>query len=277
LPAFSPFSSLNSPPRFQEDTAIANLSPAEITRYARQMDLEGWGREAQERVKASRVLIAGVGGLGSTAALYLLATGVGTIRLVDNSRVSLTDLSHQVLFREQDLGKAKATAAERRLKELNSFTLVEAMVKAISPHNISCLTAGCQVLIDATNNPALGPLLNQAAGKLHIPLVHAAVWDLDGRVTTIWPGRGPCLVCSCQDTRHSGRPSFLSPLAGILGALLALETLRILGGLAPTLLGRVLCFRGATLQFTEKSMSPNPQCPSCQSLPLKRVINRPQV
>ncbi len=89
------------------------------------MNLEGWGREAQERVKASRVLIAGAGGLGAATALHLLAAGVGTIRLVDNSRVSLTDLSHQVLYREQDLGKAKATVAERRLKELNSFTVVE--------------------------------------------------------------------------------------------------------------------------------------------------------
>ena len=180
--------------------AISNLSPAEITRYARQMNLEGWGREAQERVKASRVLIAGAGGLGAATALYLLAAGVGTIRLVDNSRVSLTDLSHQVLYREQDLGKAKATVAERRLKELNSFTVVESLVKVVSPHNVSCLTSGCQVLIDATNNAAAGPLLNQAAAKLQIPLVHAAVWDLDGRVTTSWPGRGPCLACSCQGT-----------------------------------------------------------------------------
>ena len=183
------------------------------------MNLEGWGREAQERVKASRVLIAGAGGLGAATALYLLAAGVGTIRLVDNSRVSLTDLSHQVLYREQDLGKAKATVAERRLKELNSFTVVEALVKVVSPHNVSCLTSGCQVLIDATNNAAAGSLLHQAAAKLQIPLVHAAVWDLDGRVTTSWPGRGPCLACSCQGTspfrttlafeplvRHSGSP-----------------------------------------------------------------------
>lgn len=235
------------------------------------MNLEGWGLEAQERVKASRVLIAGAGGLGAATALYLLAAGVGTIRLVDNSRVSLTDLSHQVLFREQDLGKAKATVAQRRLKELNSFTVVESLVKVVSPHNVSCLTSGCQVLIDATNNAAAGPLLNHAAAKLQIPLVHAAVWDLDGRVTTSWPGRGPCLACSCQGTFHSGRPSLLSPLSGILGALLALEALRILGGLGPALLGRVLCFNGTSLQFTEKLLKSNPKCPNCQGQVPKKL------
>lgn len=260
----------------REDTAISNLSPAEITRYARQMNLEGWGREAQERVKASRILIAGAGGLGLSAALYLAAAGVGTIRLVDNSRVSLTDLSHQVLFQEKDLGKAKVAAAERRLKELSSFTLVESLVKAISPHNISSLTAGCQVLLDATNNLALGPLLNRASGKLNIPLVHAAVWDLDGRITTSWLGRGPCLTCLFLEGSPLERPSLLSPLPGILGALQALETLRILGGLAPTLLGRVLCFHGASLRFTEQTLKPNPECPNCQGPLLKRSSTRPK-
>lgn len=197
---------------------------------------------------------------------------MGTIRLVDNSRVSLADLSQQVLYREQDLGKAKATAAERRLKELNSFTLVESMVKTVSPHNVSCLTSGCQVLLDTSNNAATGLLLNQAAAKLRIPLVQAAVWDLDGQVTTFWPGRGPCLVCSGQDPPHSGRPALLSPLPGILGALLALEALRLLGGLGPALLGRALCFHGNTLQFTEKILKLNPKCPTCQS-PLPKKIS----
>ena len=260
----------------REDTAISNLSPAETTRYFRQINLEGWGREAQERVKASRILIAGADGLGSAAALYLLAAGVGTIRLVDNCRVSLSDLSHQVLFQEKDLGKAKVAAAERRLKELNSFTLVEALVKGISPHNISSLTARCQVLLDATNNPTLGSLLNRASGKLNIPLIHAAVWGLDGRITTSWLGRGPCLTCLFMESSPLERPSFLSPLPGILGALQALEALRILGGLAPTLLGRVLCFHGASLRFTEKTLKPNPKCPSCQGWALKRSSTRPQ-
>ncbi len=244
---------------------FSNLSPAEITRYAQQMTLDGWGREAQERVKSSRVLIVGAGGLGSAAALYLLAAGVGAIRLVDSSRVNLADLSQQVLYREQDLSKAKATVAQRRLKDLNSFTLVEAAVKTLSPHNVSRLTSGCQVLLDDTNNLAAGLILNQAAAKLRLPLVHAWVWDMDGRLTTYWPGRGPCLTCSFQETSASCRPALLSPLPGILGTLQALEALRILGGLDAALRGRILCFNGTGFQFTEKFLKPNPQCPTCKN------------
>ncbi len=240
------------------------LSPAEITRYARHLTLDGWGREAQERVKSSRVLIVGAGGLGSTAALHLLAAGVGALRLVDHSRVNLGDLGHQVLFREQDLGRAKAAVAERRLQELNSFTLVESRVKVLSSHNVTRFTSGCQILLDATNHSAAGSILNQAAAKLQIPLVHAWVWDMDGRLTTYWPGHGPCLTCTFQETPSFGGPALLSPLPGILGALQALEALRILGGMGPALLGRLLYFHGATFHFTEKPLRLDPQCPTCQ-------------
>jgi len=229
------------------------------------MKLDDWGREAQEQVKASRVLIAGAGGVGSAAALYLLAGGVGALRLVDNSRVRLADLSHQVLYREQDLGKAKAVAAGRRLQELNSFSLVEPLVKAISNHNVSRLAQGCRVLLDATNNSVASLLLQQAAQKLDIPLVHAEIGDLEGCLTTIWPGQGPCLACSCHEIIPSRRLSLLSPLDGILGALLALEALRIMGGLGPTLLGRLLCFHGTRLQFKERSLKPNPDCQACRA------------
>ena len=132
----------------------SNLSPAEVTRYARQITMEDWGREAQERLKSSRVLIAGAGGLGAATALYLLAGGVGSISLVDESRVSLADLSHQILFRELDLGNAKAKVAERRLKELNPFALVDSQTKNLSENNVFRLTSGHHLLIDATNNAA---------------------------------------------------------------------------------------------------------------------------
>ena len=191
---------------------INNLSPAEVTRYARQMALEGWGREAQEKLKSSRVLIAGAGGLASSVALHLLATGVGAIRMVDQSRVTLSDLNHQVLYRELDLGKAKATVAERRLKDLNPFSLVEGQAKNISEHNISLLSANCNLIIDAMNNPAIGYLLNQAAVKFRLPLIQAWVWEMDGRVTTFWPGQGPCLACAFPEASNGNTPALLGPL-----------------------------------------------------------------
>ncbi|MBU4447798.1 MAG: ThiF family adenylyltransferase, partial [Proteobacteria bacterium] len=244
-------------------TAISNLSPAEVTRYERQITLDGWGREAQERLKSSQVLIAGAGGLASAAALYLMAGGLGAMRLVDGSRVSLADLNHQVLFRERDLGKPKAAIAERRLKEINPFVTVESYGEVLSQHNVFRLAANCHVLIDASNNAETGFLLNLAAAKQHIPLVHARVWAMTGLLTTFWPGRGPCLVCACLETPSNHHPALLSPLPGIMGALQALEALRLLGGLGPALLGRVLIFKGDQFNFTEKIIRSNPQCPVC--------------
>jgi len=244
-------------------TAISYLSPAEVTRYARQITLDGWGREAQERLKSSQVLIAGAGGLASATALYLMAAGLGAMRLVDDSRVTLADLNHQVLFRERDLGKPKAVIAERRLKEINPFVTVESHAKALSPHNLQRLAANCHVLIDASNNAGAGSLLNLAAARQQIPLVLAWVWEMTGLLTTFWPGRGPCLACPSLETPSNRHPALLSPLPGIMGALQALEALRLLGGLGPALLGRVLIFNGNQFNFTEKIIRPNPQCPVC--------------
>ena len=244
-------------------TAISNLSPAEVTRYERQITLDGWGREAQERLKSSQVLIAGAGGLASATALYLMAGGLGAMRLVDGSRVSLADLNHQVLFRERDLGKPKAAIAERRLKEINPFVTVESYGKVLSQHNVFRLAANCHVLIDASNNIETGSLLNLAAARQHIPLVHARVWAMTGLLTTFWPGRGPCLACAGLETPANHHPALLSPLPGIMGALQALEVLRLLGGLGPALLGRVLIFKGDQFNFTEKFIRSNPQCPVC--------------
>jgi molybdopterin/thiamine biosynthesis adenylyltransferase len=247
------------------ETAIVQLSPAELTRYACQTSLEGWGREAQERLKSSRVLMAGAGGLGSAAALYLVAGGLGGIRLVDESRVNLADLNHQILFRERDLGKIKATVAEKRLKEINPFATVESRVKALSEPNVFRLAAGCHLLIDASNDPRSGSLLNLVAVRQKIPLVHAWVGEMTGRLTTFWPGHGPCLACASISPPSGQRPALLGPLPGIMGSLQALEVLRLLGGLGPALLGRILIFQGDQFTFTEKSLRPNPQCPVCSA------------
>ncbi|MBM4302032.1 MAG: HesA/MoeB/ThiF family protein [Deltaproteobacteria bacterium] len=255
------YSPVGSIPRRR--TVISYLSPAEVTRYSRQITLDGWGREAQERLKSSQVLIAGAGGLASATALYLMAGGLGAIRLVDDSRVSLADLNHQVLFRERDLGKAKATMAERRLKEINPFVMVESHVKLLSEHNVFRLAANCNVLIDASNNAGAGALLNPVAARQQIPLVHAWVGEMTGLLTTFWPGRGPCLACAVLETPSNRHPALLGPLPGITGALQALEVLRILGGLGPALLGRVLIFNGDQFRFTEKTIRSNPQCPVC--------------
>jgi len=243
-----------------------NLSPAEVTRYSYQIALSEWGREAQERLKASRVLIAGAGGLGSVVALYLLATGVGALRLVDDSRIALADLNHSPLYRERDLGKAKAATAERRLKEINPFVTVEGQSKTLTESNLKRLASGCNLLIDAGQEKPAGSLLNLAAIRHRLPLIHARVGAMDGCVTTFWPGLGPCFACVLKEAPPSPDAALMGPLPGIMGALLAWEALRILGGLGPALLGRMLVFKGRWFHFREESLKPNPTCPLCQHL-----------
>lgn len=242
------------------------LSPAEVTRYSYQIALHGWGRQAQERLKASRALVAGLDGLGTAVALHLLATGVGALRLVDDSRISLADLNTTILYRERDLGKAKAAAAERRLREINPFVQVEGQGKAITLNTINRLAAGCSLLIDTLKEPAANLVLNQAAIKHRLPLVHARVGEMDGLITTFWPGVGPCLACSLRRGPSFQEAALMGPLPSIMGALLAWEALRLLGGLGPALLGRVLVFKGRWFHFREESLKVNPSCPECQHL-----------
>jgi len=245
-----------------------NLSPAEVSRYSRQLAIPGWGRESQERLKSSKVLIAGAGALASSVALHLLAAGVGAIRLVDPTRVGLSDLHHQVLYREKDLGEAKATIAMRRLKEINPFAEVEGQDKSISGHNVSRLTSGCHLLIDAMNNLTVTHLLNQAAVKLRLPLIHAVVWETEGYLTTFWPGQGPCLACAFPDTNASapGPVALLGPLPGLVGSLQAMEAMRLLGGHGPGLLGKLLRIKGDLFRFSESPVRVNPQCLVCRRL-----------
>lgn len=243
-----------------------NLSPAEVTRYSQQIALRQWGREAQEKVKSSRVLLAGAGGLGSAVAFNLLATGVGALRLVDSSRVSLADLNATILYRERDLGKAKSAVAERRLKEINPFVAVEGHGKTITENNVHRLAAGCQLIIDAAAEQQAGECLNLAAVRHRLPLIYARVGEMDGLLTTFWPGQGPCLACFLPQAPLIGKPAVMGPLPGIVGALLSLEALRLLGGLGPALVGRLLVFKGRWFHFKEERLKADPLCPVCGHL-----------
>ncbi len=240
-----------------------NLSPAESARYSRQIAMEYWGLEAQEKLKASRVFIAGAGSLASSLAVYLITAGVGRIRLVDKTRISLESLNCQIFYREKDLGKSKATIAGKRLAEVNPFVEVDALEKNITDHNALKLTEGFDLLVDTINNYPAQMLINRASVAHQVPLVHAAVGGVKGRISTFWPGRGPCLACAFPDQPPPLPPGLLSPLTGIIGSLMSLEVLMILGEMGPALVGRMLTFDGNAFHMSERSISANPSCPSC--------------
>jgi molybdopterin/thiamine biosynthesis adenylyltransferase len=233
------------------------------------MSLGPWDRQAQERLKSSRVFLTSAAGAAGVAAHQLLAAGLGALRLVDASRIILGDLSQQTLFRERDLGKAKAAVAEALLSEVNPFSRVECLAKSLSEANVWRLTAGCHLL--AATDARSAQLLHLPAVRHRLPLVCAFTGSTEVRVTTLWPGQGPCLACVAPDrlgpTSLSAAPPALAPVAALAGGLMALEALRLLGGAGPALLGRLLIFRVRDCHFSQESLPRRSLCPLCRNIP----------
>jgi molybdopterin/thiamine biosynthesis adenylyltransferase len=152
------------------------------------------------------------------------------------------------------------------LQELNPFSKVEGHGKSISEHNVGRLASGCHLIINAAQEESAWDFLNIVAVRHRLPLIHATVNQMDGLLTTFWPGQGPCLACFLPHAPLPGHPALLGPLPGIMGALMSLEALRILGGLGPALVGRVLMFKGSWFYFKEEHLKANPHCPVCRRL-----------
>ena len=150
---------------------FGNLSPAELTRYDKQLRLADWGLTAQEKLKSSRVFIAGAGGLVSAAAFNLVAAGVGHLRVVDAQRVSLLDLGDQMLYRERDLNKPKVAVLHQRLQEANPFSEIDCLERKISDQNIVKIAQGADLLLADLNELQTAAVLNRAAIKIKIPLI----------------------------------------------------------------------------------------------------------
>ena len=175
---------------------FGNLSPAELTRYDRQLRLADWGVTAQEKLKTSTVFIAGAAGLVSAAAFNMVTAGVGHVRIVDAQRVSLQDLGDQMLFRERDLNKPKAAILRQRLQEANPFSEIACLERKISDHNILKIAQGADLLLADLNEPETAAVLNRAAIKIKIPLLLAWIQEMRGYIITLKPGQGLCLNCT---------------------------------------------------------------------------------
>ncbi len=171
---------------------FGNLSPAEITRYEKQLHLTDWGVDAQEKLKSSRVFIAGANGLVTAAAFSLVAAGVGHLRVVDASRVSLQDLGDQMLYRERDLNKPKVPVLRQRLQEANPFSEIEGLERKISEHNAVKIIQGADLLLVDLNEGETAAVLNRAAIKSQIPLILAWTQEMRGFIITLKPGQGLC-------------------------------------------------------------------------------------
>ncbi len=244
-----------------------------LERYSRQMRLPGVGVAGQKKLEASRVLIVGAGGLGSPAAFYLAAAGVGHLRLVDDDVVDRSNLQRQILHTEARLGTPKVASARAALLALNPRTKVETFIERLHSRNVEALIRDCDAVFDGSDNFVTRYLLNDACVKLEKPLVYGAVQRFAGQVGVFDAGRHrgrlPCYRClfpeppSPQDAPNCAEAGVLGVLPGIVGLLQATETLKLLLGLGDSLAGRLLNYDALAGGFREVRVPPDPDCPLC--------------
>jgi len=239
------------------------LKPDERERYDRQILIEQIGPEGQEKLKRSRVVIAGAGGLGSPIAIYLTAAGVGMIRLIDHDRVSLSNLNRQILHREEDIGKKKVQSAATKLRNLNPGVNIEAIDETITEANVSRLMDGCDAIVDAMDNLPTRYILNRCAIEKNIPFFHGAIRGFEGRAMTILPGKTACLRCMYRGSVPEEKFPVIGVTPAVIGCIQATEVIKHLLGIGQLLTNRLLMYDGLEALFTEFAVNRNPECDHC--------------
>lgn len=239
------------------------LNDNELKRYARQMLIPQWGENTQNKLKRSKVFIAGAGGLGSPVAFNLAVAGVGTLRICDFDSPDLSNLNRQFLHDESRLGINKAESARMTLTKLNPHILVEPLPLKIDETNVDKLVGDSDIIVDCMDNFPTRFILNSCAIRKKIPFVHGSVWGLEGRVSFFHPPETPCLACLVQESPPKEVFPILGATPGITGALQAMEVLKYLTGIGDTLKGRLLCCDFSEMKFFEFKITKNPACPMC--------------
>ncbi|MCU0619944.1 MAG: molybdopterin-synthase adenylyltransferase MoeB [Gemmatimonadales bacterium] len=255
------------------DTPAPELAPAELVRYARHLTLPEVGLAGQSRLKAARVLLVGAGGLGSPAALYLAAAGVGTLGIVDHDRLDLTNLQRQVLHGTAAVGSPKVVSAAARLRDLNPHVQVETFDLRLGRGNARDVVRAFDLVIDGSDNFPTRYLVSDACVLERKPLVYGSIFRFDGQVSLFHPPQGPCYRCLFAEPPAPGSvPScaeggVLGVLPGIVGSLQALEAIKWIVGAGEPLLGRLLLVDALRLRFREIALRRDPACPACGERP----------
>ncbi len=249
------------------------LAKEQIARYSRQLILSEIGVAGQQRLLRSSALVIGAGGLGCPAALYLAAAGVGTVGIIDQEAVSLSNLHRQILHTSDDLGRPKALSAQRQLTARNPDVIVHALVDRLTAANALAILRPYDVVLDGSDNFATRYLVNDACVLLGKPLVHAGVVRLEGQLLTVLPRRSACLRCLFPEPPQPGaipncqEAGVMGTAAGILGTLMAHEALKLLAPLGTPLTDRLLVFDGAASRFREVALRRDPRCAVCGDAP----------
>ena len=245
------------------------FSDDEIERYARHLVLSEVGGPGQQRLKAGRVAVVGLGGVGAPAALYLAAAGVGTIGLVDFDIVDVSNLQRQIIHTTDRVGERKVESARQSINALNPDINVVLHEEMLVAGNVERLIAGYDVILDGTDTFETRYILNDAAVAAGIPVVHASVFRFEGQLTTFVPFDGPCYRClyptppPAELAPSCGAAGVLGMLPGIMGMLQSLEVFKLLTGAGQPLIGRLLLFEALGTEFTELKVRRDPDCPIC--------------
>ncbi len=251
-----------------------SLSPAELARYSRHILLPEIGVAGQQKLAAARVLVIGAGGLGSPAALYLAAAGVGTLGIADFDRVEAHNLQRQLLHDDQAIGQPKVSSAARRLRATNPFGKIVEHPEGVTVSNALTLFSSYDIIVDGTDTFATRYLNNDAAVLTRRPLVHGSVYKFEGQLTVFDSAAGaPCYRClfpvppAPGTVPNCGEAGVLGALCGVIGSLQALETIKLITGIGDPLRGRLLTYDALGQNFRTLKISRAPDCPVCGAQP----------
>lgn len=253
--------------------AEVELTEQQIERYSRHIILEEIGGEGQQKLLASKVLIIGAGGLGSPAALYLAAAGVGTIGVADADTVDLTNLQRQVIYNSDDIGTKKVISAKNKILAINPDTSVITYDRRVTAANVSDIVGEYDFVIDATDNFPSKFLINDVCYFEKKPFSHAGILRFDGQLMTVLPGETACyrcIFCSPPPERSvssCSQAGVLGVLPGVIGSLQATEAIKYILGIGSLLTNQLLTYDALTADFRKVGVKRNPRCPICGENP----------
>jgi len=246
-----------------QDATPQSLTEQDYARYQRQMLIPGWGESGQQKLKAARVFIAGAGGLGSPASIYLAVAGVGEIIICDFDSPDLSNLNRQILHSDSRIGINKAASAKMTLETLNPSVKVRALTTRIEAENADELVGKADIIVDCMDNFPTRFVLNDCARRKGLPLVHGSVWGMEGRLTFIHSPETACLQCLVPEAPPKEVFPIVGATAGVIGCLQAMETLKYLTGVGSNLKGKQLVWNGADMSFNFYPIRKDPHCPVC--------------
>jgi molybdopterin/thiamine biosynthesis adenylyltransferase len=245
------------------------LTERERDRYARHLVLPSIGEDGQERLKDARVLIVGLGGLGSSISLYLAGAGVGTLGLVDDDAVSFSNLQRQVIHGASAVGLPKIESAGARLSDLNEDIAIVPHPMRFTAETSEEIAREYDLVVDGTDNFETRYAISDACLRLGIPYVYGGVFQLEGQLSILCAADGPCYRCLFPESPPKGaalsaeRAGILGAVPGTIGTLQATEVIKWIVGIEPSLVGRLLTYDARSMRFDEIAVEKDPSCPAC--------------